>query len=80
MPTRFEEVLAHGTTMLDVVYTNESREMPFFLQQLKERWFDHAADHEKFLGLDLEYTADQRGVAVIQLCFKHHVLIFQWAR
>ena len=37
-------------------------------------------EHEKFLGLDLEYTADQRGVAVIQLCFKHHVLIFQWAR
>uniref|UniRef100_A0A8I6WKS2 3'-5' exonuclease domain-containing protein n=1 Tax=Hordeum vulgare subsp. vulgare TaxID=112509 RepID=A0A8I6WKS2_HORVV len=80
MPTRFEEVLAHGTTMLDVVYTNESREMPFFLEQLKEKWLDAAMDHEKFLGLDLEYTANQRGVAIIQLCFAHHVLIFQWAR
>uniref|UniRef100_A0A8I6YZU8 3'-5' exonuclease domain-containing protein n=1 Tax=Hordeum vulgare subsp. vulgare TaxID=112509 RepID=A0A8I6YZU8_HORVV len=79
MPTSFHEVLAHGTTKLRVVYTNLSREVPFFLQQLKERWFDHAADHEKFLGLDLEYTADQRGVAVIQLCFARHVLIFQWA-
>uniref|UniRef100_A0A8I6Y4W0 3'-5' exonuclease domain-containing protein n=1 Tax=Hordeum vulgare subsp. vulgare TaxID=112509 RepID=A0A8I6Y4W0_HORVV len=79
MPTRFEEVLAHGMTMLDVVYTNERREMPFFLEQLKERWLDAAMDHEKFLGLDLEYTTDQRGVAVIQLCFAHHVLIFQWA-
>lgn len=29
---------------------------------------------------DLEYTADQRGVVVIQLCFARHVLIFQWAR
>uniref|UniRef100_A0A8I6YQ40 3'-5' exonuclease domain-containing protein n=1 Tax=Hordeum vulgare subsp. vulgare TaxID=112509 RepID=A0A8I6YQ40_HORVV len=80
MPTSFHKVLAHGTTMLDVVYTNLSREVPFFLQQLKEKWFDNAVDHEKFLGLDLEYTADQRGVAVIQLCFARHVLIFQWAR
>uniref|UniRef100_A0A8I6YB11 3'-5' exonuclease domain-containing protein n=1 Tax=Hordeum vulgare subsp. vulgare TaxID=112509 RepID=A0A8I6YB11_HORVV len=79
MPTRFGEVLAHGTTILDVVYTNESTEMPYFLEQLKEQWLDAAMDHEKFLGLDLEYTADQRGVAVIQLCFAHHVLIFQWA-
>ncbi|KAI4983421.1 hypothetical protein ZWY2020_023913 [Hordeum vulgare] len=66
--------------MLDVVYTNLSREVPFFLQQLKEKWFDNAVDHEKFLGLDLDYTADQRGVAVIQLCFARHVLIFQRAR
>uniref|UniRef100_A0A8I6YS36 3'-5' exonuclease domain-containing protein n=1 Tax=Hordeum vulgare subsp. vulgare TaxID=112509 RepID=A0A8I6YS36_HORVV len=80
MPTSFHEVVAHGTTKLRVVYTNLSREVPFFLQQLKERWFDHAADHEKFFGLDLEYTADQRGVAVIQICFARHILIFQWAR
>uniref|UniRef100_A0A8I6YSE6 3'-5' exonuclease domain-containing protein n=1 Tax=Hordeum vulgare subsp. vulgare TaxID=112509 RepID=A0A8I6YSE6_HORVV len=80
MPTKFLKVLAHGTTKLDVVYTNESREVPFFLQQLKEKWFDDTMEHEKFLGLDLEYTADQRGVAVIQLCFARHVLIFQWAR
>uniref|UniRef100_A0A8I6WQE7 3'-5' exonuclease domain-containing protein n=1 Tax=Hordeum vulgare subsp. vulgare TaxID=112509 RepID=A0A8I6WQE7_HORVV len=80
MPTTFHEVVAHGTTKLRVVYTNLSTEVPFFLQRLKERWFNHAADHEKFLGLDLEYTADQRGVAVIQICFASHVLIFQWAR
>uniref|UniRef100_A0A8I6YF46 3'-5' exonuclease domain-containing protein n=1 Tax=Hordeum vulgare subsp. vulgare TaxID=112509 RepID=A0A8I6YF46_HORVV len=80
MPSRFLKVLAHGTTKLDVVYTNESREVPFFLEQLKEKWFDDAMEHEKFLGLDLEYTADQRGVAVIQLCFARHVLIFQWVR
>uniref|UniRef100_A0A8I6XKD4 3'-5' exonuclease domain-containing protein n=1 Tax=Hordeum vulgare subsp. vulgare TaxID=112509 RepID=A0A8I6XKD4_HORVV len=79
MPTSFHEVVAHGTTKLRVVYTNLSMEVPFFLQQLKERWFDHAADHEKFFGLDLEYMADQRGVAVIQICFASHVLIFQWA-
>uniref|UniRef100_A0A8I6XRH7 3'-5' exonuclease domain-containing protein n=1 Tax=Hordeum vulgare subsp. vulgare TaxID=112509 RepID=A0A8I6XRH7_HORVV len=80
MPSLFLKVLAHGTTKLDVVYTNESREVPFFLEQLKEKLFDDAMEHEKFLGLDLEYTADQRGVAVIQLCFARHVLIFQWAR
>uniref|UniRef100_A0A8I6WMQ5 3'-5' exonuclease domain-containing protein n=1 Tax=Hordeum vulgare subsp. vulgare TaxID=112509 RepID=A0A8I6WMQ5_HORVV len=80
MPTSFREVVAHGMTKLRVAYTNLSREVPFFLQQLKERWFDHAADHEKFFGLNLEYTTDQRGVAVIQICFASHVLIFQWAR
>uniref|UniRef100_A0A8I7BG68 3'-5' exonuclease domain-containing protein n=1 Tax=Hordeum vulgare subsp. vulgare TaxID=112509 RepID=A0A8I7BG68_HORVV len=80
MPTTFHEVVAHGTTKLSVVYTNLSTEVPFFLQQLKERWFNHAPDHEKFFGLDLEYTADQRGVAVIQICFASHVLIFQWAK
>uniref|UniRef100_A0A8I6WNG8 3'-5' exonuclease domain-containing protein n=1 Tax=Hordeum vulgare subsp. vulgare TaxID=112509 RepID=A0A8I6WNG8_HORVV len=80
MPTSFHEVVAHGTTKLRVVYTNLSREVPFFLQQLKERWFDHAEDHEKFFGLDLEYTSDQSGVAVIQICFAGHVLIFQWVR
>uniref|UniRef100_A0A8I6YBN2 3'-5' exonuclease domain-containing protein n=1 Tax=Hordeum vulgare subsp. vulgare TaxID=112509 RepID=A0A8I6YBN2_HORVV len=79
MPTSFHEVVAHGTTKLRVVYTNLSTEVPFFLQQLKD-WFNHAADHEKFFGLDLEYTANQRGVAVIQICFASHVLIFQWAR
>uniref|UniRef100_A0A8I6Y829 3'-5' exonuclease domain-containing protein n=1 Tax=Hordeum vulgare subsp. vulgare TaxID=112509 RepID=A0A8I6Y829_HORVV len=80
MPTSFHEVVTDGTTKLRVVYTNLSREVPFFLQRFKERWFDHVADHEKFFGLDLEYTADQRGVAVIQICFASHVLIFQWAR
>uniref|UniRef100_A0A8I7B964 3'-5' exonuclease domain-containing protein n=1 Tax=Hordeum vulgare subsp. vulgare TaxID=112509 RepID=A0A8I7B964_HORVV len=80
MPTTFHVVVAHGTTKLRVVYTNLITEVPFFLQQLKERWFNHAPDHEKFFGLDLEYTADQRGVAVIQICFASHVLIFQWAR
>uniref|UniRef100_A0A8I6X129 3'-5' exonuclease domain-containing protein n=1 Tax=Hordeum vulgare subsp. vulgare TaxID=112509 RepID=A0A8I6X129_HORVV len=80
MPTTFHEVVAHGTTKLRVVYTNLSTEVPFFLQQLKERWFNHAPDHEKFFGLDLKYTADQRGVAVIQICFASHVLIFQWGR
>uniref|UniRef100_A0A8I6XI71 3'-5' exonuclease domain-containing protein n=1 Tax=Hordeum vulgare subsp. vulgare TaxID=112509 RepID=A0A8I6XI71_HORVV len=80
MPTKFLKVLAHGTTKIDVVYTNESREVLFFLQQLKEKWFDDAMEHEKFLELELEYTTDQRVVAVIQLCFARHVLVFQLAR
>uniref|UniRef100_A0A8I6X1Q3 3'-5' exonuclease domain-containing protein n=1 Tax=Hordeum vulgare subsp. vulgare TaxID=112509 RepID=A0A8I6X1Q3_HORVV len=80
MPTIFREVVAHGATKLLVMYTNLSTEVPFFLQQLKERWFNHASDHEKFFGLDLEYTTDQRGVAVIQIYFATHVLIFQWAK
>ena len=80
MPTtRYGEVLAHGTIELNVVYTNVSSMVPHFLTYFK-KWLQEAEENENFMGLDLEYTADQRGVAVIQICFASHVLIFQWAR
>ena len=72
-------VRAHGTTELRVGYTNESTTMPNFLGRF-QAWVDTVPEPEAFLGLDLEYTADQQGVVVIQLCFKQYVLIFQWAR
>uniref|UniRef100_A0A8I6Y1T4 3'-5' exonuclease domain-containing protein n=1 Tax=Hordeum vulgare subsp. vulgare TaxID=112509 RepID=A0A8I6Y1T4_HORVV len=31
------------------------------------------------MGLDLEYTANQEGVIVIQLCFSRNVTVFQWS-
>ena len=78
--TRYGTVRAHGTTDLNVVYTNDCAMVKKFLSSF-ERWLAETDDeNEKFLGLDLEYTANGRGVAVIQLCFKKHVLIFQWAR
>jgi hypothetical protein len=77
--TRYGEVLAHGRTNLDVVYTNDSAMVPHFLSLL-QKWLQVADEKDKFIGLDLEYTAKQEDVAVIQLCFKKHVMIFQWAR
>ena len=78
--TRFGTVRAHGTTDLKVVYTNDCAMVKKYLSSFERMLAEAADENEKFLGLDLEYTANGRGVAVIQLCFKKHVLIFQWAR
>ena len=77
--TRIGKVSAHGMTELSVIYTNESAMMPGYLSELNG-WLEGAKKEEKFIGLDLEYTANQKDVAVIQLCFKKNVLVFQWAR
>jgi hypothetical protein len=48
-----------------------------FFSRFKE-WLEEKK--HKFMGLDLEYTADRRNVAVIKLCLNKHVMVFQWAR
>jgi hypothetical protein len=75
--TRYGKVLAHGTTNLHVVYTNDSAKVEGFLSMFEE-WLQE--EKHKFMGLDLEYTVDGRNVAVVQLCLKQHVMVFQWAR
>ena len=65
--------------MLSVIYTNDSNVMTWYLNKLSEL-VERANEQESFIGLDLEYTRDQKDVAVIQLCFKKYVLVFQWAR
>ena len=66
-----------GNTLY-VTHTNNSRVVPRLLARLKEL---HDGDEQhKFFGLDLEYTADQRDVAVIQIAYKKHVMVFQWSR
>ena len=77
--TRYENVRAHGTTDLSVVYTNDSAKVKDFISDF-ERWLVEAEEKDKFMGLDLEYTANGKDVAVIQLCYKKHVMVFQWAR
>jgi hypothetical protein len=77
--TRYGNVRAHGTTDLSVVYTNNSAKVKDFISDF-ERWLEEAEEKDKFMGLDLEYTANGKDVAVIQLCFKKHVMVFQWAR
>ena len=77
--TRYGDVLAHGTTKLSVVYMNNTAMVPGFLFELNE-CLEGSKEEEKFIGLDLEYTTNQKDVAVIQLCFKRNVLVFQWAR
>ena len=77
--TRYGNVRAHGTTDLSVVYTNDSAKVKDFISDF-ERWLVEAEEKDKFMVLDLEYTANGKDVAVIQLCYKKHVMVFQWAR
>ena len=72
------EVIAPCKTALNVVYTNDCNYIPVLLGNLRQ-WHD-ADEHNKFLGLDLEYTADGRDVAVIQIAYKNRVMVFQWSR
>ena len=62
--------------VLSAIYTNDINMMSWYLAQLNG-WLEGAKEQERFIGLDLEYTRDQKDVAVIQLCFKKKVLIFQ---
>ena len=77
--TRYGKVPVHGTHKLSIVYTNENAMMPGFLAELNG-WLEGAKEEERFIGLDFEYTDNQKDVSVIQLCFKKNVLAFQWAR
>ena len=63
---------------LHVAHTNDSRVVPRLLARLTG--LHDADEHHKFFGLDFEYTADQRDVAVIQIAYKKHVMVFQWSR
>ena len=63
---------------LHVAYTNNCKILPEALDRLRK--LHEADEHHKFFGLDLEYTANQKDVAVIQIAYKETVLVFQWAR
>ena len=63
---------------LDVVYTNRCEIFPQGLNRLSHL-YELADEEHKFFGLDLEYTANQKDVAVIQIAHETTVLVFQWA-
>ena len=85
MDTTFSEtttIKAHGTTMLTVVYTNETWKVDETLAMF-EKTLDEDKSGHRFVGLDLEYTP--RGVgyermAVVKLAVKEHVLVYHYCR
>ena len=64
---------------LDVVYTNRCEILPQGLNRLSHL-YELADEEHKFFGLDLEYTANCKDVAVIQIAHKETVLVFQIGR
>ena len=63
---------------LDVVYTNRCEILHHGLNILSNL-YEEADEEHKFFGLDLEYMANQKDVAVIQIAHEETVLVFQWA-
>ena len=81
LTTEIHHITAYGTTYLEVVYTNEVRTVNHTLEKY-EQWLE---DQEyRFVGLDIEFTRDRRDedppqkIAIIQIAFGQHVLIFQY--
>ena len=79
--TRKLTYVAHGTTKIEIMYTNNVEVVEENTAMFR-RMLEKEAD--KFLGLDFEYIADyadyEEEVAVIQLALRRHVLVFQLPR
>ena len=53
LKTLREHITTHGTTVLEVVYTNDPRTVERIIKKYEE-WLKE--EKNKFIGLDLEYT------------------------
>ena len=53
LTTLTEHITTHGTTVLEVVYTNDPRTVERIINKYEE-WLKE--EKNKFVGLDLEYT------------------------
>lgn len=70
-------VVPHGTTKVDVVYTND----PFVLEStLKMFELRLLQDRPRFFSVDLEYTSDQSNIVVVQLAIDEHVLVYHFCK
>ena len=71
----------HGEQTIEVTYTNDPAEVKRVLD-MYQQWI--ASGEEKFMGLDLEYTShrseNQKKIAVLQIAFRRHVLVFHYSR
>ena len=81
--TRRTKYIAHGSTKIEVIYTNDIKQVEDTLEDLKCLQRGVPAG-EEFMGLDFEYTKEDpkkhKKVAVVQLCVNHTILVYQLAR
>jgi hypothetical protein len=79
--TENRKIVAHGTTEIDAVYTDESYEASKTVDMYEQSL---STDEYKFMGLDFEYCdpeyEDDYRIAIVQLAMKNHVLVYQWSR
>ena len=81
LTTFTEHITTHGTTVLEVVYTNDPRTMERIIKKYEE-WLKE--EKNKLVGLDLEHTGKssyiRQGIAVVQLFKRQHVLVYHYCR
>ena len=75
--TRKFNIVSHGTTEVEVVYTNDITVVQSTIEKFERLLL---RDTHRFVGLDLEYTSNQEEVAVFQLAMFNHVSVFQFCR
>ncbi|KAM0845727.1 hypothetical protein ACQ4PT_056167 [Festuca glaucescens] len=79
--TQIRKIIAHGTTDIEVIYTDDNYEATKIVD-MYEQWL--SKDDHKFMGLDFEYCdpedENDYRIAVVQLAMKNHVLVYQWSR
>ncbi|CAM0956221.1 unnamed protein product [Alopecurus aequalis] len=70
----------HDEKTIEVTYTNDPAEVQRVLDMYQQ---SIANGEDKFMGLDLEYTShmneDEKKIAVLQLDFRRHVLVFHYS-
>jgi hypothetical protein len=71
------QVVPHDTTTLDVIYMNNIEIVDRILD-MYDKWLTE--EKHKFVGLDIEYTANRRRIAVLQLAMRNHVLVYHFCR
>ena len=81
LTTLTEHITTHGTTVLEVVYTNDPRTVEWIIKKYEERLKE---EKNKFVSLDLEYTHKssyiRQGFVVVQLSMREHVLVYHYCR
>src|SRR4051812_14114277 len=72
----FNDVQAHGKTVLTMVYTNDVETVDRYVEDYKEALQGRC---KKIVGINVEYTPDRRRPALIQFSIgkDHAVLLFQ---
>ncbi|XP_051196869.1 uncharacterized protein [Lolium perenne] len=78
--TETHHITAHGTTTLEVVYTNDEAIVERILA-MYGKWLEK--EKNRFVGLDHEYTprstCKRQEMAVVQIAMRQHVLVYHYS-
>ena len=78
--TENHRIGAHGTIIMDVVYTNMVESVDVELLKFEQLLQTEQFGKHRIVGLDLQYTWDKQEIAVMQLAMGTNVLVFHYCR